>query len=90
MIKCEHNDCDYEAGWTHQDDEENVFVDPEEGGFYEIIADFAAVLARRHGRSPAAVKLIGCPKCRRVFLSKGEQYEDTTDIESELKERGKV
>ena len=85
MIKCEHKDCDYETGWTHQDGDENVFVDPEEGDFYQIIADHTPIFARRHRGENGSIKLLGCPKCRRVFLSKGQQYEDTTAIEAELK-----
>ena len=85
MIQCEHNDCDYKAGWTQKGGLGNKFIDPQEGDFYRIQSGCTTVTAERHRGESRTVELLGCPKCRRVFMSAGECYLDTTDIEEELK-----
>ena len=84
MIQCAHKDCRYEAGWTHKGGDKNKLIDRPEGDFYKITSDYADVIACRFHGDNNKMELLGCPKCRRVFMSAGEYYLDTTDIESEL------
>ena len=74
MIKCEHVDCGYEAGWTHKEGDNNKFIDPPEGGFYTIMTRSATATAERHRGANRSMELLGCPKCRRIFMSDGERY----------------
>ena len=76
MIKCAHTDCGYSAGWTHKGGEDNKMIDPPEGDFYEITAEFTKVGATRFHGNNNELKLLGCPKCYRTFITKGEAYLD--------------
>jgi hypothetical protein len=76
MIKCAHKDCGHEQGWTHKGGEYNKFIDLPAGDFYEIFADFTKVSASRFHGENCEMKLLGCPKCYRTFISDGESYLD--------------
>ena len=79
MIKCEHKDCDYEAGWTHERGDENNLVEPPEGDFYKIVSGYDDPIAYRFHGDNNKMELLGCPKCRRIFMSAGESYLDAED-----------
>ena len=76
MLRCAHKDCGYECGWTHKGGCDNERLEPEEGEFYEIKAEFKTVEARRFHGDKNEMKLLGCPKCHRLFMSEGDIYLD--------------
>ena len=76
MIKCEHKDCDYEAGWTHENGGEGSLVEPSEGDFYKIVTGYDKAVAHRFHGDDNEMELLGCPKCLRLFMSAGESYLD--------------
>ena len=75
MIECAHKDCGYITGWTHKGGN-NQLVAPPEGDFYEITAEFTTVSATRFHGVDNEMKLLGCPKCHRIFITKGDTYLD--------------
>jgi hypothetical protein len=77
MITCAHTDCDYSVGWTHRGGENNTRIDPPEGDFYVMKAEFTDVTGVRfHDPNDTEVQLLGCPKCFRTFISTGDKYLD--------------
>ncbi len=78
MITCAHKDCNYRSGWTHKDSDKNELIEPQEGDFYEMKSGFTSVSATRIGSVDDDVEMnfLGCPKCHRTFISKGETYLD--------------
>jgi hypothetical protein len=75
MITCAHTDCNYTCGWTHKGGDKNKAIEPPEGDFYEIKAEFKAVVATRMDEEGSSeMKLYGCPKCHRTFIAKGESF----------------
>ena len=76
MIKCAHKDCGYESGWTHRGGNDNKMIESPEGDFYEITAELTTVGATRFHGDNNEMKLFGCPKCHRTFITKGEVYLD--------------
>lgn len=74
MIICAHKDCGYKHGWTHTGGDENKYIDGQYGEFYEIKADYKTVTARRGPDYHIDTGLLGCPKCKRLFIYDGEVY----------------
>ena len=78
MITCAHSDCGYQVGWTHRGSDDNVRIEPPEGEFFDIVADmFTTVKATRFHGDENERKVLGCPKCNRIFMSpEKEEYAD--------------
>ena len=75
MITCAHKDCGYQVGWTHYGSDENKYLEPPEGDFYNIRAEFKTVTAERYHGDNNEMRLLGCPKCCRTFITnKKEDY----------------
>ena len=73
MITCKHKDCGYQCGWTHRGGEDNKLIEPPEGDFYEVKAFITEVNASRFHGDNNEMKLLGCPKCHRLFMSPTEE-----------------
>lgn len=63
MITCAHKDCGYQVGWPEIITDETERLEPPEGEFYQV--GFAN---RFHG-DKNDLYVMGCPKCKRTFLS---------------------
>ncbi|MGL5013241.1 MAG: hypothetical protein ACRC6V_03000 [Bacteroidales bacterium] len=81
MIVCPHDGCDYATGWTHRGSELNRLLNPPEGDFFELRSSVGhhGITAYRWDDNLTGVnimRVLGCPKCLRTFITSGQVYLD--------------
>ena len=79
MIVCPHEGCGYAVGWTHRNGDDNLYLDPPEGDFFEVSNSIHEGAAYRWDDSQTGIRhmrVLGCPKCFRMFINKDQVYKE--------------